>query len=169
MLLLLAAVGSPASGAVPSPGADAAHVSRAARCAGPTTYGSQCIEVSGSGPQVTGIRTSFTGLDLSGERWTIDLERYDCNPVGRTKATCPVGAIWHGRLRLGEPAGRGQVSFTQSPTSRYWPTFYSLPHTFSARLWLCTEVAVYNSAAGKWVYNAAGLPAGLRACVSVHG
>jgi hypothetical protein len=71
-------------------------------------------------------------------------------------------------LRTGQPAGRRQVNFTQSQTSRYWPTFYSLPHTFSTKLWLCTELAVYNSSAAKWVYNAAGLLAGLRACISVH-
>ena len=168
LLLSAAAVSSLAWGGVALAGANAALLSSGARCTGPTTYGSQCIDVSGSGSQVTRIRTSFRGLGLAGEKWRIDLERYSCDPVGKTKSSCPVAATWHGKLRTGRPAGRQQVSFTQSRTSRYWTTFYSLPHTFSAKLWLCTELAFYNSSAGKWVYNAAGLPAGLRACVSVH-
>jgi hypothetical protein len=43
-----------------------------------------------------------------------------------------------------------------------------LPHAFATDGRLCTEVAVYNAAAGKWVHNAAGLTRGLRACASVH-
>jgi hypothetical protein len=139
------------------------------RCTGFTNYGSQCIELSGSGLRVSVIRSSFTDTAaLVDENWRIDLERYNCDPVGETKSQCPAAMTWHGSPRAGAPAGQQQVSVAQSGESRYWPTFYSLPHTFASNIWLCTEVAVYNSSTMTWVYNAAGLPSGLRACASIH-
>jgi hypothetical protein len=136
------------------------------QCADSSTYGRQCIAVTGSGRRLTAIRTSFdlTAL-LYQHRWRIDLERYTCEPIGQPKAKCAAVSTWHGRARDG----------VRTPGNRYpdqvrtgsWPSF-ALPHTFASNGWLCTEVAVYNAAAGKWVYNAAGLPHGLRACAVVH-
>jgi hypothetical protein len=129
--------------------------------------------VRGSGRRVTEIQTSFndTAMFWPNSRWRIDLERYNCNPIGRTKAQCPTVAGWHGKTRTGirTPGNRypPQVRFAQSRSNGYWSTL-SLPHTFRSNGWLCTEVAVYNSAQKEWVYNAAGLTRGSRACVSVH-
>jgi hypothetical protein len=139
------------------------------RCTPTGTYGSQCIEVWGNGRQVSRIRTSFSGLAgmLDQNRWRVDLEQYDCDPLHRPKSECPAAATWHGTVRAATE--RGDVRFAQSRQNRYWPTFVRLPHTFRSNVWLCTELAFYNSSARKWVYNAAGLTHGLRACVAVHG
>lgn len=155
--------------AVARPGAAAASSKR--DCAPTGTYGSQCVKVWGSGRQVTQIETWFTGFPdmLDHEKWRVDLERYACNPVRRAKVECPAAATWHGKIQVRRSTdARGRVQFGQSRTGRYWPTFPTLPHTFRSNVWLCTELAFYNSSAGKWVYNAAGLVRGLRACISVH-
>jgi hypothetical protein len=138
------------------------------KCTLDGTYGSQCIEVWGSGRQVSRIQASFSGLAgmLDQNRWRVDLERYDCDPVHRRKSECPAAATWHGAVRAATDLG--DVRFAQYGRNRYWPTFVSLPHTFGSNVWLCAELAFYNSTARKWVYNAAGLIHGLRACVAVH-
>ena len=144
------------------------------QCAGPTTYGSQCITVTGSGLRVTAIRTSFDGTSLfwPSTRWRIDLERYVCDPIGRTKATCWPATIWHGKTRSGVHVDGHRpypvAHLAQLRSSSYWPAF-SLPHAFRSNVWLCTEVAVYNRPESRWVYNAKGLAHGLRACVAVRG
>jgi hypothetical protein len=152
--------------------ASAATTSSGKQCARSSTYGSQCVDVLGSGRRVTEIQTWFddTGMFWPNERWRVDLERYLCDPIGKGKATCWAMTTWHGRVLTGaEVVGRQTqpLHLAQSRTSGYWPTF-DLPHTFRSNVWLCTEVAAFNAATNRWVYNAAGLPHGLRACVSVH-
>jgi hypothetical protein len=103
-------------------------------------------------------------------RWRIDLERYSCDPIGKTKATCGAATIWHGKVLTGAKIVDRQTQplrLVQSPGNGYWPTL-PLPHTFRSNVWLCTEVAVYNELAQRWVYNGAGLAHGVRACASVH-
>jgi hypothetical protein len=153
--------------------ASAATTSSGTLCAGPTTYGTQCIDVSGRGRRVTGIHTSYsdTALLWPNTKWRVDLERYVCNPVGKTKAACWPATTWHGRTRVGvrvvDRRAYPPAHLTQSRRYRYWPTF-SLPHTFRSNAWLCTEMAFYNASTHSWVYNAKGLPHGLRACASIH-
>jgi len=171
-VLAVAALGSFVRWELAGAEASAATAGSGKQCAGPTTYGSQCIEVRGSGRRVTAIQTWFdnTGLFWPNAKWRIDLERYNCNPIDTTKPTCGTASTWHGKSRTGDIPGPGNSArsahFAQFRSDRYWPTF-SLPHTFRSNVWLCTEVAAY--ARGRWVYNAAGLPTGLRACAAVHG
>jgi hypothetical protein len=151
--------------------ASAATASSGKECARSSTYGSQCLEVLGSGRRVTEIQTWFddTGMFWPKQRWRIDLERYSCDPVRTTKAICPATTTWHGRTFTGVRVVHGQAQplhLAQSWGNGYW-TRFALPHTFASNVRLCTEVAVYNRTAHRWVYNAAGLPNGLRACVSV--
>ena len=144
-----------------------ARVRSVVHCTHGGTYGLQCISVRGSGLQVTSLQTSFTG-STEMLKWRIDLERYNCDPTRLMKSECPVVATWHGNAQTRQPTDpRDYVSFAQTREHAYWPTFYSLPHSFGSNLWLCTELAFFNSSTGKWVYNAAGLPDGLRACARV--
>lgn len=153
------------------PNASAATTSSGRQCAKSTSYGSQCIGVVGSGRRVTEIRTLFDDTDMfwPNDRWRIDLERYTCDPIGQTKATCWAATTWHGRVFTGARVvdRRAQPLHLAQSQSHYWPTF-ALPHTFRGDVWLCAEVAVNNVARHEWVYNGAGLAHGLRACVSVH-
>ena len=150
--------------------AKAAVGSSGKQCVGPTPYGSQCIDARGSGLTVTQIQTWFddTGMFWPNHRWRIDLERYACNPLGKTKSACWASVVWHGKTRAGDVPRPRNTALPAHFGNRYWPTF-TLPHRFNSNGWLCTEVSVFNSAAGRWVYNGAGLSHGLRACVSVHG
>ena len=171
-LLGAAAVSSFALWTLAGPTASAASASSGRQCARSSTYGSQCIAVLGSGRRVTEIETSFddTGMFWPHERWRIDLERYICDPVGTTKATCSAATTWHGRIRTGALVVAREarpLHLVQSRSDGYWPTF-GLPHTFHSDVRLCTEVSVLNGASHRWVYNAAGLAHGLRACVSIH-
>jgi hypothetical protein len=166
------AVGSFARWELAGSPATAATASSGEQCAKSDTYGSQCIEVLGSGRRVTEIRTSFdnTTMFWPKKRWRVDLERYVCDPIGNTKATCWAATTWHGRILTGARlVGRSAqpAHLVESRSNGYWPTF-AVPHAFRSNAWLCTEVAVYNSTSRRWVYNAAGLAHGLRACVQVH-
>lgn len=170
-LLVVAAVGSFAVWELAGANASARAVGGGNRCAKSSTYGTQCLDVLGSGRRVTAVRTSFddTGMFWPDSRWRIDLERYSCNPSGKPKVVCWPAAIWHGRVLTGTPIvdrAAQPLRRAQSRSGGYWPTL-SLPQTFRSNGWLCTETAVYNRTTGRWVYNGAGLPHGLRACVSV--
>jgi hypothetical protein len=157
--------------------ASAATFNSGTQCAGPGSYGLQCIDVRGSvrdsGVRVDNIQTwNWEVAALTPVRWRMDLQRYGCDPIGQAKWMCGPARTWHGRARTGVPiVGRRARTphLTQSPGRHYWPAF-ALPHTFrsSANVWLCTELAIYNRTTHRWVYNARGLPDGLRACVSVH-
>jgi hypothetical protein len=183
------AVSSVAVAALAGVNAGAAMATSGVQCAQSSTYGSQCIDVYGSGLQVTDIQTWFTTPNtdfLSGKKWRIDLERYNCSPIGKPKSQCPVAATWLGNTRSGNPPVGGSTCITlggdpiavqqcenyglayADAKNGYWASFYSLPHTFGSNLWLCTELSIYNSSTGKWVFNAAGLTNGLRGCASVH-
>jgi hypothetical protein len=172
-LFLGAAASLVASWEVLSANASAATTSSGKQCAGPSSYGTQCIDVSGSGRHLSKIRTSYsdTALLWPDTKWRVDLERYVCDPISKTKSACWPATTWHGRSRVGVRVVNHRAyppaHLVQSPEYRYWPTF-SLPHTFRSNGWLCTEVAFYNASTHSWVYNAAGLPHGLRACVAVH-
>ncbi|HKU55614.1 MAG TPA: hypothetical protein VJP41_01185 [Gaiellaceae bacterium] len=174
VLAMVVSVGSFGWWELTGANASAATAGSGRQCAGPSTYGSQCITVTGSGLRVTAIQTSFddTSLFWPNTRWRIDLERYVCDPIGRTKAACWPSTIWHGQTRTGvRVAGHRPHPVTylaRSRNSSYWPAF-SLPHAFRSNVWLCTEVAVYNGPESRWVYNAKGLAHGLRACVAIHG
>jgi hypothetical protein len=172
VLLGAAAVSSSVRWGLVWPAAEAAAASSGKQCARSNSYGSQCIQVFGSGRRVTGIQTWFddTGMFWPNDKWRIDLERYMCDPIGKAKPACSAATTWHGRVRTGVRVVDGQtrpLHLAQSRSNGYWPTFV-LPHTFRSNVRLCAEVAVYNSARHRWFYNAAGLGDGLRACVSVH-
>ncbi|MGZ4407790.1 MAG: hypothetical protein ACXVY6_03215 [Gaiellaceae bacterium] len=173
VLLLVAAGLTPGLRAVMSANANAAVASSGRQCTPSTAYGTECIDVRGAGLRVQRIQTSFdnTGMFWPADKWRIDLERYDCDPVGKTKAACWALATWHGKTRTGAVIGPRNTALSahsvQSRSRSYWPTF-SLPHRFASDLWLCTEVAAYNAARRIWVYNGGGLSHGLRSCVSVH-
>jgi hypothetical protein len=155
-----------ARGALAHPAAGGRVASSGRQCAASDTYGKQCIAVIGAGRKVTAIRTSFDNTALLYQhRWRIDLERYSCNPVGQTRMKCSAVSTWHGRAHesVSTPGNR----YPNRVRTDSWPSF-GLPHVFASNGWLCTEVAVYNPSAGKWVYNAAGLTRGLRACAAVH-
>ena len=174
VVLVAACVALPLRAVLTSATASAAVADSGKQCTESTAYGKQCIDVRGSGWSVNGIQTSFddTTMFWPNDKWRIDLERYDCNPIGKTKSNCWSTAVWHGKARTGDIAGPGNTAlgahFAQSRRNAYWPAF-ALPHAFRSNVWLCSEVAVYNRARGRWVYNGAGLSHGLRACVSVHG
>jgi hypothetical protein len=172
--LALVAVGVGALGRWELSGANAsaATASSGKQCARSSTYGSQCIDALGSGRRVTEIQTWFddTSMFWPNDKWRIDLERYICDPIGKTKTTCSAASTWHGRVLTGARVVDRQsqpLHLAQSRSNGYWPTF-PLPHTFRSNVWLCTEVAAYNAATHRWVYNAAGLAHGVRACISVH-
>ena len=117
------------------------------QCAGPNSYGLQCIDVLASGLRVDKIQTwnPVAAWQTGGTRmrWRMDLERYRCNPIGKTKSMCPAATTWRGRVRTGVPiVDRRALSphLIQSRRHHYWPTF-ATPHTFSTSVWLCTEVA----------------------------
>lgn len=154
-----------------SAAASAATAGSGKQCAGPGTYGLQCIDVRGSGPRVDRIQTwNWEVAALSPLRWRMDLERYVCDPIAKQKSACSAASTWHGRARTGVPiVNRRPLTphLVQSGNHRYWPTF-AMPHTFRSNVWLCTELAVYNTTTHRWVYNAAGLPYGLRACVAIR-
>jgi hypothetical protein len=154
--------------------ASAATTDGGKQCAGPTTYGLQCIDVHGSGLSVDKIQTwnPEAAFQTGGTQmmWRMDLERYLCDPIGKTKSMCSAATTWHGRARTGVPiVDRRALTphLIQSRRHHYWPTF-TTPHTFRSNVWRCTELAFYNSVTHSWVYNAGGVPRGLRACVSVH-
>jgi hypothetical protein len=158
------------------------------QCASSSTYGGQCISVYGSGLKVTDVQSWFTPPStsyLSGRKWRTALEDYNCDPIHNTKSECPVYQEWYTAAHSGNPphnstacagiSGEGLsyqycqdygVAFAQASFGD-WSGF-SVPHTFGSEKWMCTELQVYNSTTGKWVYNAAGLQYGLRACVDVH-
>jgi hypothetical protein len=151
--------------ALAAAGAEPALASSGVRCAHSSTYGSQCIAVTGAKLQVEHVRVTIpgTGALLADEKWRIDLERYDCNPIRKPKFECPAAFTWHGLVRRRDPGDAG------GPVTdgRYWLSF-SMPRAFKSNVWLCAELAIYNRSARRWVYNAAGLTSGLRACVSIH-
>ncbi len=90
VLLVAACVGLPLRAALTSATASAAVADSGKQCAESAAYGKQCIDVRGSGLRVTGIRTSFddTAMFWPDDKWRIDLERYNCNPIAKTKSTC---------------------------------------------------------------------------------
>jgi hypothetical protein len=157
--------------------ASAASFTSGTQCAGPSSYGLQCIDlrgsVRGSGVRVERMQTwNWEVAALTPVKWRMDLQRYGCDPIGQAKWMCSAAKTWHGRARTGVPiVGRRALTphLVQSRSHRYWPTF-AIPHTFrsSANVWLCTELAIYNPVRHRWIYNARGLPDGLRACVSAH-
>lgn len=150
--------------------ASAATANSGKQCAADSSYGSACIDILGSERQVTHVQAWMTEPSigyLGGLKWRMDLERYACDPIGTTKSKCSAATTWHGRTRNGAERRALTPHLVQSRSQRYWPTF-TLPHTFRANGWVCTELAIYNTA-HRWVYNAGGLPHGLRACVSVRG
>jgi hypothetical protein len=172
-VLVALALGSFARWGPAGANASAATASSGKECAKSSSYGSQCIGVRGSERRVTAIETWFddTGMFWPSERWRIELERYSCDPLGEQKATCPATTTWHGRVRTGARVVDRQAQplhLVQTRSHGYWPTL-ALPHAFRSNVWLCAEVAVHNAASHRWVYNAAGLPRGLRACVAVRG
>jgi hypothetical protein len=150
--------------------ASAATAGSGKQCTANNFYGSACVDVRGRERQLTHVQAWMTLPSngyLGGLKWRMDLERYLCDPIGTTKSTCSAATTWHGRTRNGAWRRPLTPNLVQSRSHRYWPTF-ALPHAFRTNVWLCTELAIRNPTRG-WVYNAAGLPQGLRACVSVHG
>jgi hypothetical protein len=171
LVLVVLGVGALGRWELSGANASAATPDSGTQCAGPGTYGVQCIDLSGSGLRVEKIETwNWAVAALTPVTWRMDLERYLCDPIGKTKSACSAATTWHGRARTDVPIVNRRAltpHLVQSRSHRYWPTF-TMPHTFPANGWLCTELAIYNTAAHRWVYNAAGLPHGLRACVTVH-
>jgi hypothetical protein len=150
--------------------ASAATAGSGKQCAANSSYGSACIDVRADGRRVTHIQAWMAGPSngyLAGLRWRMDLERYVCDPIGKTKSACPATTTWHGRTRKGAARRPLTPHLVQGRTHRYWPAF-GLPHTFRTNSWLCTEIAVHSSAYG-WHYSGGKLPHGVRACVPVRG
>lgn len=160
------------SGNLSGANARAATASSGKQCARSNTYGSQCIDVLGSRQRVTEIQTWFddTGMFWPNDHWRIDLERYICDPIGKTKATCWAATTGQGRGDNGRISWIARASrctlHSRDTTATGRRSLYR--DVFRSDVWLCTEVAVYNAATHRWVYNAAGLAHGVRACVSVH-
>ena len=149
--------------------ASAATADSGKQCAANNNYGSACIDILRSDRQLARIQAWMTLPSngyLAGMKWRMDLERYVCDPIGTTKSTCSAATTWHGRTRNGAARRALTPHLVQSRTRQYWPTL-ALPHTFRTNVWFCTELAIYNLV-HRWVYNAAGLPNGLRACVPIH-
>jgi hypothetical protein len=105
--------------------ATAAPTSSGKQCAGPSSYGTQCVDVTGSGRHITGIRTGYsdTALLWPNTKWRVDLERYACDPIGKTKSACWAATTWHGRSRVGVRVVNDRAyppaHLTQSRTYRY--------------------------------------------------
>jgi hypothetical protein len=155
-------------------------------CTTSSTYGSTCEKVFGTGLQVTDIAGYFTPPNndfFTGKTWSFELTVYSCSPNGYTKAQCPPISTYYSKSRSGNPpqqgsncASVGGSSLTYQQCQSYgmaqvlashgdWPT-YTVPKTYSATRYLCTEVAVYVS--GHWVDNGPAGSKGYRACQTVH-
>ena len=161
-------------------------------CATNSTYGSSCIDVHGSGLQVTDVQSWFVPPNadyLSGRTWNQELTTYSCSPYGRTKSQCPPNhSAWYSKNRSGNPPKNGTTcstltaglgggsSFGYSDCVDYgvgyadadfgdWTTFYGMPHTFGSTTYVCSELAVWNGS--RWVDNGAAGSTGIRACVTV--
>jgi hypothetical protein len=180
---------TPAFAAV-APGA--ALATSGVQCANNGTYGSQCIDVHGSGLQVTDVQSWFTppnGNYLTNRRWNFELTTYACSPYGRPKSQCPPSHTFYSNTRTGQPPKNGSTctslsaGFGGGSSVGYqqcvdygvayadadfgdWPSFYAMPHTFGSTTYICTEIAVWNGS--RWVDNGAAGSTGVRACATVH-
>ena len=152
--------------------------------------GVTCIDVHGSGLQVTEVQSWFVPPDnsyLAGKTWAQELTTYKCNPLGKTKAKCPPNhSPWYSqasanRIRIGQvvcnPQGKGSSNFPGSQCDDFgvgvvaasagdWLTFYALPHTFASATYMCSELAV-RQPDGTWVDNGPPGSVGARACIKV--
>lgn len=168
--------------------ASSAFATSGVKCAGSKTYGSSCIDITGSGLTVQDIQGYFTPPNrdyLSHRTWAIELTTYGCNPIHKTKAQCRPARTWYSRARHGNPPKQTTMCAVVEPSGvgysqcedfgiayvdanfRDWPKFYKLPHTFAYDHWFCTELAVRVHK--KWHSNGAAGSTGVRGCAEVHG
>lgn len=142
-------------------------------CVLSSTYGKQCVTISGSGLTVTTIQGQFTTFPdfFTQHAWTFATTTYQCDPRGRTKSACPPDQRTYGTIHAKDPRNTSGTACTLEGahiggTSCTGSLQFPLPHTFQAAHWLCVEVAVRVD--GKLVDDGAGIPAGNRACRHVH-
>jgi hypothetical protein len=166
--------------------APAAFASSGMKCAYSKTYGSSCIDITGTAGLVQDVQGYFTPPNndyLSGRRWAIRLSKYTCNPIGKTRRVCPADKAWYTRLRKGNPPQQGSfctqfapngIGFQQcesygvSYADAHFGDFhnFSVPRNYRSKVWLCTEVAVRVKR--HWRFNGAPGTPGVRGCAYVQ-
>jgi hypothetical protein len=165
--------------------APSALASSGMQCAHSKTYGSSCIDITGTAGRVQDVQAYFAPPNndyLSGRRWAIRLAKYRCDPIGRTRVECPADKGWYTRLRHGNPPKQGSlcaqfapygIGFQQcenygvSYADAHFGDFhgFSVPRTYRQKIWLCTEIAV--RVRRHWRFNGAPGTPGVRGCAYV--
>jgi hypothetical protein len=141
-------------------------------CIRSTTYGTQCVTLSGKGLTVLTIGAQFSTTPdfYTHLRWTFETTTYRCDPRGKPKSRCAPEATIYGTLHRPNPANTAETACSTAGATPVRGCTgnlrFAVPHPFADARWLCEEVAVQVQ--GKWVDNGAGLPAGDRACRRVH-
>lgn len=167
--------------------ASSAMATSGVKCANSSSYGSSCINIHGSGLQMTDLEGFFVPPNrdyLSHRRWALELTRYVCDPIGKPRSQCsPSKQKWFTKIRRGNPPKNGQTCVILAPEGVGYQQcvddgvayasanfgdfghFYRMPHQFGRSLWFCTELVV--RAHHRWHHNG-GSGLGVRGCAQVH-
>jgi hypothetical protein len=167
--------------------APVASASSGVKCHQSGQYGSTCIDITGNGLKVKDVQGYFAPPNrdyLSHRRWALELTKYRCNPIGKTRHQCHPKNSWRTRIRKGNPPHQGSMCTVFEPGGvgfqqcrdyglAYadahfgdWRRFYRLPHRFHRKAWLCNELVVRKH--HHWKHNGAPGTPGERGCAEVH-
>jgi hypothetical protein len=167
--------------------ASAAAASSGVKCHPSGQYGSTCIQITGKGLKVKDVQGYFAPPNrdyLSHRRWALELTKYKCDPIGKTRHQCHPKKGWFTRIRKGNPPkqgsnclifGSGSVGVQQCQDYglayadahfRDWHHFYRMPHRFDHKIWLCNELVIRKH--HHWKHNGAPGTPGDRGCAEVH-
>lgn len=167
-------------------GAPAASASSGVKCHESGQYGSTCIDITGHGLHVQDVQGYFSPPNrdyLSHRRWAMELTRYRCDPIGKTRRQCRPRHHWLTRVRHRNPPHEGSLCTVFEPGGvgfsechdfgvAYadanfgdWHGFPRVPHRFH-HMWLCNELVVRKH--HHWRHNGAPHTPGDRGCAEVH-
>lgn len=151
-----------------------------------TDYGSQGINIYGSGLQITDLVGRFVtpnGDYLRDRDWRFVIDRYGCDPRGKSTSACPATDRWFSGTRHGNPPKGGTLCTTLNIgtvasiqdcqdygmgvayASDDAFSGFGVPRTSADGIWFCTEIQRKTNA-GAWQNNKPD-GYGLRACAEI--
>ena len=151
-----------------------------------TDYGAQGINIYGNGLQITDLVARYITPNadyLNNRDWRFVIDRYGCDPRGKSTSECPRNARWFSGTRHGNPPKGGTTCTTLNIGSALSIqncqdygmgviyassggfSGYTVPRTSSAGTWFCTEIQLKTNSS-VWQNNKPD-GVGLRACAEI--